>query len=54
MLKLVSNLVNASLGRRGVGKLPHLTDSVVRSQVSIVIELIAVGQSVGNNTSMFI
>src|SRR5574344_42627 len=50
MLKLVSNLVNSSLSRRSVHKLPHLAGGVIGSQVSIVIELVAVGQSVGNNT----
>ena len=54
MLKLVRNLVNASLSRRCVGKLPHLADGVIGSQVGVVIELIAVSQSVGHNTSMFI
>ena len=54
MLKLVGNGVNASLTCGGVGKLPHLASGVIGSQVSIVIELIAVSQSVGHNTSMFI
>ena len=54
MLKLVSNIVNSGFACGGVGELPHLASSVIRSQVSVVIELIAVSQSVRNNTSMFI
>lgn len=54
MLKLVSNGVNSRLTCGGVGELPHLASGVIGSQVSIVIELVAVSQSVGNNTSMFI
>ena len=54
MLKLVGNGVNSRLACGCVGKLPHLASGVIGSQVSIVIELIAVSQSVRNNTSMFI
>ena len=54
MLKLVGNSVNSRLSRRCVHKLPHLASGVVGSQVGVVIELIAVSQSVGHNTSMFI
>ena len=54
MLKLVGNSVNSRFTRGGVGELPHLASSVVGGQVGIVIELIAVSQSVRNNTSMFI
>ena len=54
MLKLVGNLVNSGFACGGVGKLPHLADGVIGSQVGVVIELIAVSQSVGHNTSMFI
>src|SRR5574344_727312 len=46
MLKLVGNSVNSCLSRRCVHKLPHLTSGVIGSQVSVVIELVAVGQSV--------
>ena len=54
MLKLVGNGVNSRLTCGGVGKLPHLASGVIGSQVGVVIELIAVSQSVRNNTSMFI
>src|SRR5574344_1786328 len=50
MLKLVSNLVNSCLSRRCVHKLPHLASGVIGSQVGVVIELVAVSQSVGHNT----
>ena len=54
MLKLVGNGVNSRLACGGINKLPHLASGVVGSQVGVVIELIAVSQSVGHNTSMFI
>src|SRR5574344_1257144 len=49
MLKLVGNGVTSCLTCGCVGELPHLTSGIVRSQVSIVIELVAVGQSVGHH-----
>ena len=54
MLKLVGNSVNSGLACGGVHELPHLASGVIGSQVGVVIELIAVSQSVGHNTSMFI
>ena len=54
MLKLVGNGVNSRLACGGVSELPQLTNGVIGSQVGVVIELIAVSQSVGHNTSMFI
>src|SRR5574344_1625210 len=50
MLKLVGNSVNSCLSRRCVHKLPHLASGVIGSQVSVVIELVAVGQSVGHDS----
>src|SRR5574344_988586 len=50
MLQLVGNSVDTSLSRRRIDKLPHLASGVIGSQVGVVIELIAVGQSVGHNT----
>src|SRR5574344_132888 len=50
MLQLVGNSVDTSLSRRRIDKLPHLTSGVIRSQVGVVIELVAVSQSVGHNT----
>ena len=54
MLKLVGNGINSGFACGGVGELPHLASGVIGSQVGIVIELVAVSQSVRNNTSMFI
>lgn len=52
-IKLVSDIVNATKCSRNELKVPILTHGEVLGDVSVLIELVAIGKSVGHNTTMF-
>ena len=52
-IKSVGDIVNATKCSRNELKVPILTHGEVLSDVGVLIELVAVGKSVGHNTTMF-
>ena len=52
-IKLVGDIVNATKCSRNELKVPILTHGEVLGDVSVLIELVAIGKSVGHNTTMF-
>ena len=52
-IKLVGDIVNATKCSRNELEVPILTHGEVLGDVSVLIELVAIGESVGHNTTMF-
>ena len=52
-VELVADIVNATKCSRNELEVPILTHGEVLGNVSVLIELVAVGKSVGHNTTMF-